>query len=121
VVVVAAHHRAAELARELRARGFRGQLAFTDDCAVAEFAELAGNAADGALVTVQPGGAASRVDAAVGALADALTAEPGRTGTGLVDAVRRHTAVRFTERGELASGGWTVQRLAVPAVSWIAS
>jgi len=54
VVVVAVHREAAAVARRLRSRGFRGQLAFTDDCAIAEFAELGGSAVAGALVTAQP-------------------------------------------------------------------
>ena len=120
VVVVAAHHEAATMARELRTRGFRGQLAFTDDCAVAEFAGLAGEAAAGALVTVQPGGAASRVNLAITALAAALTADPSLTGRRLVAAVRERAAaftpaVAFTPAGEVASDGWTVRQLPEPA------
>jgi ABC-type branched-subunit amino acid transport system substrate-binding protein len=112
VVVVAAHYRAAALARELRARGFTGQFAFTDDCAVAEFADLAGGAAAGAVVSVQPGGAPSRVLAATAALAGALAGDPTATGTRLVAAVRAHTRAEFDPLGELTSEGWSVRPLA---------
>jgi ABC-type branched-subunit amino acid transport system substrate-binding protein len=116
VVVVAVHHAAAALARTLRARGFQGQLAFTDDCAVPEFAELAGEAAAGALITLQRGGAASRVDTAVTALAAALTASPWLTGRELVTAVKEHTAVAFTPAGEVAFDRWAVERLPATTV-----
>lgn len=118
VVVVAAHHRAAALARELRSHGFAGQFAFTDDCAVAEFADLAGAAADGALVTRQPGGAAGRVAAAAAALAAALAADPTGSGPRLVAAVRRHTPLTFDRSGELTAAGWTVHRLPGPLPGW---
>lgn len=116
VIVVAVHHKAAAMARDLRARRFRGQLAFTDDCALAEFATLAGDAAAGALVTTQPGGAASRVNMAVTTLASALRADPSLTGRNLVDAVRRNAPVAFEPSGELASRAWTVTRLPEHAI-----
>lgn len=121
VIVVAAHHRAAAMARDLRAGGFRGQLAFTDDCAVPEFAQLAGAAADGALLAVHPDGAASRVHQAVTALAAALAADPSLTGPALVAAVKEHAPVRFTPAGELADDGWAVTRLSQPPALGVAA
>lgn len=68
LVVCGTHHGSAARARELRADGFAGPLYFTDDCAVDEFAELAGDAADGARVVRLTGGAQSFVDSAFDAL-----------------------------------------------------
>ena len=114
VIVVAAHYRAAEIARQLRESGFRGRLAFGDDCAVAEFAQLAGEAAAGALVAQHAGGAAARVAAAVWTLAEVLSAEPSLAGRRLVPAIRGVAPVAFTPLGELtaeSSTAWTVRPL----------
>jgi ABC-type branched-subunit amino acid transport system substrate-binding protein len=121
VVVVAVHREAALLARRLRARGFRGQLAFTDDCAVDEFAELGGSAVTGALVTTQRGGAAGRVDTAVACLASALAADPGLVGPDLIATVKEHSPVAFTAAGEPAFDGWTVTRLPLGGQAAIAA
>ncbi|XVV02966.1 FAD-dependent oxidoreductase [Actinosynnema sp. CA-248983] len=72
LVVCGTHHGSAATARELRADGYAGPLYFTDDCAVDEFAELAGEAADGARVVRLTGGAQSFVDAAFDALVNVL-------------------------------------------------
>lgn len=114
VIVVAAHYRAAAIARQLRESGFRGRLAFGDDCAVAEFAQLAGDAAAGALVAQHAGGAAARVAAAVWTLAEVLAAEPSLAGRRLVTAIRGVAPVAFTPLGELtaeSSTAWTVRPL----------
>ena len=60
LVVSGVHRPAAMIARELVLEGCTARLAFVDDCGVDEFAELAGAAADGALVGGSPGAAARR-------------------------------------------------------------
>lgn len=62
-----------------RADGHAGPLCFTDDCAVDEFAELAGEAADGARVVRLTGGAQSFVDSAFDALTEPAETQPAET------------------------------------------
>ncbi|NUT91572.1 MAG: FAD-dependent oxidoreductase [Saccharothrix sp.] len=72
LVVCGTHHGSAVVAREIRSEGYAGPLFFTDDCAVEEFAELAGEAAEGAKVVRLAGGAQGFVDGAFAALVMAL-------------------------------------------------
>jgi glycine/D-amino acid oxidase-like deaminating enzyme len=107
-VVCGTHHGAARVARDMRAGGYAGLLAFTDDCAVAEFPDLAGDAASDALVAQLAGGAAGLVDDAVGALTAALRGDPCLRGEVLLAAVRAEASVEFTVDGEPAGIGWEV-------------
>lgn len=116
LVVSGVHRAAADLARRLHAAGCTARLAFVDDCGVAEFAELAGEAAFGALVAGFPDGGAACVDAMVDALADALCAAPAFRGRVLVDAVRASRAGAYDARGERAGAAWDVRPVAQPAV-----
>lgn len=111
VVVAARFHRAAELARGLRESGYTGQLAFPDDCELAEFARLAGTAAAGALLCRPAGGRAPRVRAALAALAGALTDRPGVTGVELAAAVRERSALLLDTGGAPVADSWQVVRM----------
>jgi len=115
LVVSAVHRAAADLARRLAAAGATARLAFVDDCGVAEFAELAGESARGALVASFPGGGQACVDAMVDALADALTAAPAFRGAVLLDAVRAFSAVTYDGRGERVGATWDVRPITIPA------
>lgn len=109
LVVSGVHHGAADIARRLAAAGCTARLAFVDDCGVDEFAELAGDAACGALVASFPDGGQACVDAMVDALADALTTAPAFRGGVLVDAVRVSSAVTYDARGERVGATWDVR------------
>ncbi|MFJ8040351.1 ABC transporter substrate-binding protein [Kitasatospora sp. NPDC096147] len=111
VVVAARFHKAAELARGLRESGYTGQLAFPDDCELAEFARLAGTAAAGALLCRPAGGRAPRVRAALAALAGALTDRPGVTGVELAAAVRERSALLLDTAGAPVADSWQVVRM----------
>ena len=113
LVVSAVHHAAANLARELRGAGCTAPFAFVDDCGVDEFAELAGPAADDALLARFPGGGQACVDAMVDALADALTTWPALRGAALTEAVRACSAVGYDNAGEREGGRWDVRPLAL--------
>lgn len=115
LVVSGVHRAAADLARRLDAAGCTARLAFVDDCAVAEFAELAGEAVRGALVASFPDGGQACVDAMVDALADALTAAPAFRGSVLVDAVRASSAASYDARGERIGAAWDIRPVALPA------
>ena len=115
LVVSGVHRDAADLARRLGAAGCTARLAFVDDCSVAEFAELAGDAAHGALVAGFPEGGAACVDAMVDALADALTAAPPFRGAVLLDAVRAFSAVTYDGRGERVGAAWDVRPVTIAA------
>jgi glycine/D-amino acid oxidase-like deaminating enzyme/ABC-type branched-subunit amino acid transport system substrate-binding protein len=112
VVLCGAHHTVAALVQRIRAGGHRGPLIVTDDCQVAEFRHLAGQAADEALVARMTGSAAGRVDEAFSALASALEEDPRRRGAKLLAAVRRGTARAFGPSGDLLptaeDPGWEV-------------
>lgn len=111
VVVAARFHRAAELAKELRLAGFKGQLAFPDDCELADFDRLAGRAAAGALLARPTGGKAPRVRAALAALAAALTDRPALAGAELAAAVRERSALLLDAFGAPVADSWQVVRL----------
>ncbi|MFF3914480.1 FAD-dependent oxidoreductase [Streptomyces sp. NPDC001852] len=120
VVVCGTHFGAARTARRLRAAGFAGQLYFTDDCAVAEFAELAGPAGQGARVARLRGGAPALVGAAFAALVAALeTRSAGDGSAQLLAALRDRAGFGFTPDGDpVASSpghGWEV--VTVPATA----
>ena len=115
LVVSGVHRAAADIARRLAAAGCTARLAFVDDCGVAEFAELAGESARGALVASFPDGGQACVDAMVDALADALTAAPAFRGGVLVDAVRAFSHVTYDRRGERIGSAWDIRPVAVAA------
>ncbi|GAA2466327.1 FAD-dependent oxidoreductase [Streptomyces macrosporus] len=119
VAVCGTHFGVAAVARELRGAGFDGLLLATDDCAVEEFADLAGPAARGMLVARLSGGAPGRVEAAFAALATALARDPAARGARLLAAVRAASGTAFTPAGEPVfpdggTGGWEVVPVAVP-------
>ena len=111
LVVSAVHRAAAQLARELAAAGCPARLAFVDDCGVDEFADLAGEAARGALVARFPDGGQACVDALVDSLADALTAGPAFRGRLLVDAIRASSDAAYDAHGERIGAAWDIRRL----------
>ena len=113
LVVSGVHRPAAAIARELVGEGCVARLAFVDDCDVDEFAALAGEAVDGALVARFPGGASACVDAMVDALADAVTTWPMLRGSVLVEAVRALSAVEYDDYGERLNTGWGVRPVAL--------
>jgi hypothetical protein len=115
LVVSGVHRAAADLARRLDAAGCTARLAFVDDCSVAEFADLAGAAARGALVASFPDGGQGCVDAMVDALADALTTAPAFRGAVLVDAVRAFSPATYDARGERVGATWDVRSVAMLA------
>jgi ABC-type branched-subunit amino acid transport system substrate-binding protein len=115
LVVSGVHREAADLAHKLDAAGCTARLAFVDDCSVAEFAELAGESARGALVAAFPDGGQACVDAMVDALADALTDAPAFRGGVLVDAVRASSTAAWDERGERIGAAWDVRAIALAA------
>lgn len=115
LVVSGVHRAAADLGRRLHAAGCTARLAFVDDCGVAEFAELAGDAARGALVARFPDGGQACVDAMVDALANALTTAPAFRGSVLLDAVRAFSAATYDARGERIGATWDVRPVAIPA------
>lgn len=110
LVVCGTHVGAARIARARREAGFAGAFYFTDDCAVAEFGELLGDATGQAFVARLRGGAPARVEAAFAAAARALAAVPGARGQDLLAAVRAHADRQFTQEGEPEppGAGWEV-------------
>ena len=117
VVVCGTHFGAALTARRLRAADFTGHLYFTDDCAVAEFAELVGPAGHGARAARLRGGAPARVGAGFAALVAALeTRSAADGGAQLLAALRSHAGFGFTPDGDPVAScpghGWEV--VAVP-------
>jgi ABC-type branched-subunit amino acid transport system substrate-binding protein len=113
LVVSAVHRAAAAIAREIATAGCRARLAFVDDCGVEEFAELAGDAAGGALIARFPDGGPACVDEMVDALSDALTAGPAFHSHVLIDAIRASAAASYDDRGERVGAAWDVRPLAV--------
>ncbi len=111
LAVSAVHRAAAQLALELAEAGCPARLAFVDDCGVDEFAELAGDAAHGALVARFPDGGQACVDAMVDSLADALTAGPAFRGRLLVDAIRASSDATYDAHGERIGAAWDIRRL----------
>jgi glycine/D-amino acid oxidase-like deaminating enzyme len=113
IVVCGTHFGAARTVRRLRQTGFTGQLYVTDDCAVDEFAELAGPAGHGARVARLRGGAPARVTAAFTTLATALRTRPvSGGGDDLLTALRTTAGFDFTPDGDPVTStpgdGWEV-------------
>ncbi|MCD9591933.1 FAD-dependent oxidoreductase [Streptomyces sp. 8ZJF_21] len=117
LVVCGTHHGAADTARRLRADGHDGPLFFTDDCAVAEFADLLGDQASSARVVRLRGGPRLQVEAAFAALVRALRSDPAATGDRLLAAVRAAARLSFDADGDPVDadddGGWEVVPVAL--------
>ncbi|MEU4254871.1 FAD-dependent oxidoreductase [Streptomyces fradiae] len=112
-VVCGTHFGAAATARSLGERGLAGARFFTDDCAVEDFARLLGpEGAGDARVVALRGGPEAQVEAAFDCLVRALGEEPDARGERLLEVLRRHAWIAFTDHGDPVdaadAAGWEV-------------
>ncbi|MGQ0772942.1 MAG: ABC transporter substrate-binding protein [Pseudonocardiales bacterium] len=107
-----AHVHGARLLHELRAHGFAGHFAASDDAHIDEFIELAGAASEGAWVVRSQPTFADTTRMAFELVIAALERAPAARGAQLAAVLRRSLpGVRFDEAGEHLGAGWALSRI----------
>lgn len=107
-----AHIRGARLLHELRAHGFAGHFAASDDAHIDEFIELAGAASEGAWVVRSQPTFADTTRMAFELVIAALQRAPAARGAELAALLRRSSpSVRFDDEGEHLGAGWALSRI----------
>lgn len=113
ILICGSHPVCAKIATDVRATGFAGLLAFTDDCGIGEFPRLIRPAPGEAVVARVSDGPAGLVRVSVEALTAGVLASPESEGLDLLRSIRTVATVSFTRDGDRETeGGWDVVELA---------
>jgi len=113
VFFAGAHVAGARLLRELRAHGFAGHFAASDDAHIDEFIDLAGAASEGAWVVRSQPCFADTTRMAFELVIAVLERVPAARGAELAGLLRRSSpSVRFDDEGEHLGAGWALSRVA---------